>query len=55
MNDFDINYDNKILEFSYAISKKYAVSVDDLKRWNYLYDNSIKVGQKLTVKTETFN
>lgn len=39
----------------YSISKKYAVSVDDIKRWNYLYDNSIKVGQKLTVKTETFN
>lgn len=39
----------------YSISRKYAVSVDDIKRWNYLYDNSIKVGQKLTVKTETFN
>lgn len=39
----------------YSISKKYAVSVDDLKRWNYLYDNSIKIGQKLTVKTENFN
>ncbi len=39
----------------YSISRKYAVSVDDIKRWNYLYDNSIKVGQKLTVKTENFN
>ena len=39
----------------YSISKRYAVSVDDLKRWNYLYDDSIKVGQKLTVKTENFN
>lgn len=39
----------------YSISRKYAVSVDDLKRWNYLYDNSIKVGQKLTVKTKNFN
>lgn len=39
----------------YSISKKYAVTVDELKRWNYLYDNSISIGQKLTVKTETFN
>lgn len=39
----------------YSISRKYAVSVDDLKRWNYLYDNAIKVGQHLTVKTENFN
>lgn len=39
----------------YSISRKYSVSVDDLKRWNYLYDNAIKVGQKLTVKTKTFN
>ena len=39
----------------YSISKKYAVSLEDLKRWNYLYDNAISVGQKLTVKTENFN
>lgn len=39
----------------YSISRKYSVSVDDLKRWNYLYDNAIKVGQKITVKTENFN
>lgn len=39
----------------YSISRKYSVSVDDLKRWNYLYGDSIKVGQKLTVKTDNFN
>ena len=39
----------------YSISRTYSVSVDELKRWNYLYDNSIKVGQKLTVKTQNFN
>lgn len=39
----------------YSISKKYAVTIDDLKRWNYLYDNTISVGQKLTIKTQTFN
>ncbi len=39
----------------YSISKRYAVSVNDLKRWNYLYDNTLGVGQELTVKTESFN
>ncbi|HDZ15145.1 hypothetical protein LCGC14_0703830 [marine sediment metagenome] len=39
----------------YSISKRYAVSVDDLKRWNYLYDNNLAVGQELTVKTQSFN
>jgi len=39
----------------YSISKRYAVSVNDLKRWNYLYDNTLAVGQELTVKTESFN
>ncbi|SDF14041.1 Flagellum-specific peptidoglycan hydrolase FlgJ [Pricia antarctica] len=39
----------------YSLSKRYAVSVNDLKRWNYLYDNNLAVGQELTVKTESFN
>ena len=39
----------------YSISKRYAVSVNDLKRWNYLYDNNLAIGQELTVKTESFN
>ncbi len=39
----------------YSISKRYAVSVNDLKRWNYLYDSNLAVGQELTVKTESFN
>ncbi len=39
----------------YSISKRYAVSVNDLKRWNYLYDDTLAVGQELTVKTESFN
>ena len=39
----------------YSISKQYSVSVDDLKRWNYIYSNTISVGQKLTVETEKFN
>lgn len=39
----------------YSISKRYAVSVNDLKRWNYLYDDNLAVGQELTVRTESFN
>lgn len=39
----------------YSISKRYSVSVDDLMRWNYMYNSNISVGQELTVKTENFN
>jgi len=39
----------------YSISRRYSVSVDDLKRWNYMYDNKLSVGQKLTVDSESFN
>lgn len=39
----------------YSISRKYAVSVDDLRRWNYIYGDTLSVGQELTVKTEKFN
>lgn len=39
----------------YSISRRYSVSVDDLKRWNYMYGDTISVGQQLTVQTEKFN
>ncbi|MCJ7465081.1 MAG: glucosaminidase domain-containing protein [Maribacter sp.] len=39
----------------YSISRSYSVSVDDLKRWNYIYDNHITEGQQLTVKSAKFN
>ena len=39
----------------YSISRAYSVSGDDLKRWNYMYDNNLDIGQKLTVKTQNFN
>jgi len=39
----------------YSISRAYSVSVNDLKRWNYMYSDSISVGQKLTVQTKNFN
>jgi LysM repeat protein len=37
-------------ETMYSISKMYAVSVDDLKSWNNISDNSLSVGQELIVK-----
>lgn len=39
-------------ETLYRISKTYDVSVDDLKRWNNLVDNSISVGQKLSIGSQ---
>ncbi len=39
----------------YAISRKYSVTVEDLKRWNYMYSDTIAVGQKLTVASKKFN
>ena len=39
----------------YSISRRYSVSIDDLKRWNYMYGDTISVGQKLTVETVNFN
>jgi len=36
-------------ETLYRISKDYGVSVQDLKAWNGLADNTIHVGQKLIV------
>ncbi|WP_339715906.1 glucosaminidase domain-containing protein [uncultured Kriegella sp.] len=39
----------------YSLSKRYQVSVDQLKRWNYMMGNTISIGQKLTVKTESYN
>lgn len=36
-------------ETMFSISKKYNVSVDDLRKWNNLADNSISVGQELII------
>jgi LysM repeat protein len=40
-------------ETLFSISKIYNVSVDDLKAWNYLTDNSLSVGQDLRIKKGT--
>lgn len=37
-------------ETLFSISKKYDVSVADLKKWNDLTENKIKVGEKLIIK-----
>lgn len=39
-------------ETLYAISRKYAISVDDLKRINNLDDNTISIGQVLNIRKE---
>ena len=36
-------------ESIYAISKKYSVSVDELKQWNHLRGNHVKPGQQLII------
>jgi LysM repeat protein len=40
-------------ETLYAISKKYSVSVDDIKKWNNLSTNEISLGQELKVSSPT--
>ncbi|MCI0750671.1 MAG: LysM peptidoglycan-binding domain-containing protein [Flammeovirgaceae bacterium] len=37
-------------ETLFSISRHYGISVDDLKRWNNLKENSLSVGQELIVK-----
>ena len=34
----------------YSISKRYKISVTNLKKWNNLKDNILQIGQELTVK-----
>jgi LysM repeat protein len=36
-------------ESLYAISKKYNVSIGDLKEWNHLRDDNLKIGQQLII------
>lgn len=40
-------------ETLYGISRKYSVSVDDLKKWNKLTGNSLNKGQKLEIRKST--
>lgn len=36
----------------YAISKLYNVSIEDIKAWNHLADNSIKVGSTILIRSQ---
>jgi LysM repeat protein len=40
-------------ETLFSISKLYDVSVDDIKAWNNLKDNSLSTGQELIIKKKT--
>ena len=54
-NDSSLNSKTHMVvkgETLYALSKKYQVAIDDLKRWNKLGSNAISVGQILIVKKE---
>ncbi|MCC9137944.1 LysM peptidoglycan-binding domain-containing protein [Pontibacter silvestris] len=42
-------------ETLYQVSKQYNISLDDLRQWNNLPDNSIKVGQELRVAAPAEN
>lgn len=37
-------------ETMYSISKMYGVTIDELKQWNNLSDNSLSIGQQLIIK-----
>ena len=36
-------------ESLYGISKKYGVSVNDLKKWNHLNSDNLQIGQQLII------
>ena len=40
-------------ETMFSISKQYDVSIDDLKKWNSLTDNSLNVGQDIVIKKKS--
>ncbi|GAB3537431.1 hypothetical protein GCM10027443_30420 [Pontibacter brevis] len=42
-------------ETLYQISKKYGVSLEDIRSWNNLTDNNIRLGQELRVKAPAGN
>jgi LysM repeat protein len=39
-------------ETLYSISKQYGVTIDELKSWNDLTDNGLKLGQELMIKNK---
>lgn len=43
-------YEVKKGDTLYSISKKFGTTVDDLKKWNNLKDNTLSIGQRLVIK-----
>ena len=41
-------------EYLYAIAKKFNVSVNEIKSWNKLSSNNLKIGQKLEIYNKDF-
>ena len=41
-------------EYLYAIAKKYNVTVNEIKSWNKLSSNNLKIGQKLEIYNKDF-
>ncbi len=39
----------------YSISRRYLVSVDELKQWNGITNNTISIGQELSIKSTQIN
>ena len=42
-------------EYLYAIAKKYNVTVNEIKSWNKLSSNNLKIGQKLDIYNKDFS
>jgi len=40
-------------ETMFSIAQKYSISVDELKQWNHLTDNTLSIGQELVVRRPT--
>jgi membrane-bound lytic murein transglycosylase D len=44
-----ITYTVQPKESLYGISKKYGVTVDDIKKWNNLTSDNLQIGQQLII------
>lgn len=40
-------------ETMFSISKKYGVSIDEIRQWNNLSDNTLSIGQQLVIKKKS--
>ena len=54
MTSFKEVYSVKKGEYLYAIAKKFNVSVNEIKSWNKLSSNNLKIGQKLEIYNQDF-